>query len=66
MTVRRDHDGPSYDPSTLSVINKSNSTYSKRLNRSLHNQFVNSLRGFVMREDEEEVPQHNHNMSFST
>ena len=29
------------------------------------NQFVNALRGFDMREDEEEVPQQNHNMTFS-
>ena len=30
------------------------------------NQFVNALRGFDIREDEEEVPQKNHNMAFST
>lgn len=29
------------------------------------NQFVNALRGFDMREDNEEVPQENHNMAFS-
>jgi len=29
------------------------------------NQFVNALRDFDMREDEEEVPQQNHNMVFS-
>ena len=30
------------------------------------NQCVNALGGFDMREDEEEVPQQNHNMNFST
>ena len=30
-----------------------------------YNQFVNALRGFDMREDEEEVPQKNNNMAFS-
>lgn len=30
------------------------------------NQFINALRGFDMREDEEEVPQQNNNMAFST
>ena len=30
------------------------------------NQYVNALRGFDMRKDEEEVPQQNHNMKFST
>jgi len=29
------------------------------------NQFVNTLRGFDMRENDEEVPQENHNMAFS-
>ena len=29
------------------------------------NQFINALRGFDMWEDEEEVAQQNHNMSFS-
>ena len=38
------------------------------LGKSLYptlNQFVNALRGFDIREDEEEVPQKNHNMAFS-